>query len=73
MVLVLAHSLYSNNIMLLTILNVSLCSHTDSGRVLSCGSNAFGQLGIGPKPPFTAEVQVVEVIFLLFFLFFCST
>lgn len=45
---------------------------TDSGRVLSCGSNAFGQLGIGQKPPFTAEVKVVEVIFLFVCLFFCS-
>lgn len=35
----------------------------DSGRLLSCGSNAFGQLGIGHKPPFTAELQVVEVIY----------
>ncbi|TWW75985.1 Secretion-regulating guanine nucleotide exchange factor [Takifugu flavidus] len=33
---------------------------TDSGRVLSCGSNAFGQLGIGQKPAYTADVQIVE-------------
>lgn len=35
--------------------------------MLSCGSNAFGQLGIGQKPPFTAELQVVEVIFFLLY------
>uniref|UniRef100_A0A3Q3WI16 RCC1-like domain-containing protein n=1 Tax=Mola mola TaxID=94237 RepID=A0A3Q3WI16_MOLML len=33
---------------------------TDCGRVLSCGSNAFGQLGIGQTLPRTADVLVVE-------------
>lgn len=42
-----------------------LITLTDSGRVLSCGSNAFGQLGIGQEPAYTAEVQIVEVIFFL--------
>lgn len=34
---------------------------TDCGRVLSCGSNAFGQLGVGQTVTHTADVQVVEV------------
>lgn len=54
---------YGKCMMMLTIwISLFLITLTDSGRVLSCGSNAFGQLGIGQKPAYTAEVQIVEVI-----------
>ncbi|XP_029909695.1 secretion-regulating guanine nucleotide exchange factor [Myripristis murdjan] len=33
---------------------------TDCGRVLSCGSNAFGQLGVGESISHSAELLVVE-------------
>lgn len=33
----------------------------ECGRVLSCGSNAFGQLGVGLTVTHTADVQLVEV------------
>lgn len=35
--------------------------YTDCGRVLACGSNAFGQLGVGQTVTHTAHPQVVEV------------
>ncbi|XP_029379769.1 secretion-regulating guanine nucleotide exchange factor isoform X2 [Echeneis naucrates] len=33
---------------------------TDSGKVLACGSNAFGQLGVGPAVMHTADLLFVE-------------
>ncbi|KAK5927900.1 hypothetical protein CgunFtcFv8_013009 [Champsocephalus gunnari] len=33
---------------------------TDSGRVLACGSNAFGQLGVGKAVSHSADLLVVE-------------
>lgn len=33
---------------------------TDCGRVLTCGSNAFGQLGVGKTVTHSADLQVVE-------------
>lgn len=33
---------------------------TDCGRVLACGSNAFGQLGVGQRVTHSADLQVVE-------------
>ncbi|XP_041794330.1 secretion-regulating guanine nucleotide exchange factor [Chelmon rostratus] len=33
---------------------------TDCGRVLACGSNAFGQLGVGQTVTHCAELQAVE-------------
>ncbi|KAM9352259.1 secretion-regulating guanine nucleotide exchange factor [Symphorus nematophorus] len=33
---------------------------TDCGRVLACGSNAFGQLGVGQTVTHSADLQVVE-------------
>ncbi len=34
---------------------------TDCGRILACGSNAFGQLGIGQRVTHSADLLVVEV------------
>lgn len=34
---------------------------TDSGQLLACGSNAFGQLGVGQAASCTADLQAVEV------------
>lgn len=33
----------------------------DCGRVLSCGSNAFGQLGVGTTVTQSADVNLVKV------------
>lgn len=33
---------------------------SDSGRLLACGSNAFGQLGVGERVTHSAELLVVE-------------
>ncbi|KAM4553537.1 secretion-regulating guanine nucleotide exchange factor [Fundulus diaphanus] len=35
---------------------------TDSGRLLACGSNAFGQLGVGQTVKHTAELLAVEAL-----------
>ncbi|KAI9529648.1 hypothetical protein NQZ68_007886 [Dissostichus eleginoides] len=35
---------------------------TDSGRVLACGSNAFGQLGVGKAVSHSADLLVVESV-----------
>lgn len=51
-------------------LNISACFSAffpssvplvDCGRVLSCGSNAFGQLGVGTTVTQSADVNLVEV------------
>lgn len=34
---------------------------TDSGQLLACGSNTFGQLGVGQTVQDTAELLAVEV------------
>ncbi|XP_035498307.1 secretion-regulating guanine nucleotide exchange factor isoform X1 [Scophthalmus maximus] len=34
---------------------------TDGGQVLACGSNAFGQLGVGPSVTHSADLLVVKV------------
>nr|XP_020440995.1 secretion-regulating guanine nucleotide exchange factor isoform X7 [Monopterus albus] len=35
---------------------------TDCGQVLACGSNAFGQLGVGPTITHSADILVVECL-----------
>lgn len=35
--------------------------NTDGGQVLACGSNSFGQLGVGAATVHSAQLLVVEV------------
>lgn len=45
---------------------MALCCYfppTEGGRLLACGSNAFGQLGVGETVTHTADPLLVEVRF----------